>query len=171
MFRIVCMTVWKEFEGWVYEYFERDVELEALPGFEELVRLWRDRCRGREVPAWSDFDVFDFEGWHGFISVFEISYDPFDYSFTLSGTEVDGVFGRTMTGVKGSDLADARVEHPETMEFYEMTCSRMLISRTAGGINLKGREHVQATFVELPLSDDGIRATHTLEGLICRDMR
>ena len=71
-----------------------------------------------------------------------------------------------MTGVKGSELAETRVEHPAAMAFYEMTCSRMLIARTTGGLNVKGREHVKATFVEFPLSDDGLRANHTIEALI-----
>ena len=66
-------------------------------------------------------------------------------------------------------MAETRVEHPAAMEFYEMTCSRMLISRTSGGLNVKGREHIKATFVEFPLSDDGQRATHTLEALIRDD--
>ena len=159
------MAVWKEFDGWTYEYFERDIAPEALPGFEDLVRLWQEKREGRDVPAWANFDFYDFKGWHGQIGVFEITYEPFDYVCRLSGTLFDGIFERTMTGTKGSELAETRVEHPATMEFYEMTCSRMLIARTTGGLNVVGREHVQATFVEFPLSDDGVRATHTLEAL------
>ncbi len=161
----VCMAIWKEFEGWTYEYFDRDIEPGALPGFEDLVRLWQDRRGSRVVPSWSDFDFYDFKGWHGRISVNDISYDPFDYIVRLSGTEVDGIFGRTMTGAKGSELAEMRVEDSTTMEFYEMACRQMLIARLSGPLNLKGRAHVQATFVEFPLSDDGLKATHALEAL------
>ena len=160
------MTIWKEFEGWTYEYFDRDIEPAALPGFEDLVRLWQDRRGDRPAPTWSDFDFFDFKGWHGRISVYDISYDPFDYVARLSGTVVDGIYDRTMTGVTGSELAELRVEHPASMEFYEMICRQMLITRQSGTLNFKGREHVQATFVEFPLSDDGQKATQTLEALI-----
>jgi hypothetical protein len=118
------------------------------------------------VPSWSNFDFYDFKGWHSRIGVYEISYDPFDYVCRLSGTEVDGVFEQTMTGAKGSELAEMRVEYPVTMEFYEMTCRQMLIARTSGPVNLTGREHIQATFVDFPLSDDGLRATHTFEALV-----
>jgi len=162
------MTIWREFEGWTYEYFDRGIAPEALPGFEDLVRLWQDRRGGRAVPSWSDFDFYDFKGWHSQLGVYDIAYDPFDYACRLSGTIVDDVFEQTMTGAKGSELAEMRVEHPATMEFYEMICSQMLIARTTGGLNVKGREHVQATFVEFPLSDDGLRATHTLEALLGR---
>ena len=163
------MAIWKEFEGWILEYFDRDIAPEALPGFEDLVRIWRDKRGERPVPSWSDFDFYDFKGWHGRLAVYDISYDPFDYVIRLSGTAIDGVFDRTMTGVTASDLEDMRVEHPDSMAFYEMVCREMLISRQTGTLNFKGREHVPITFVEFPLSDDGQRATHTLEALIGHD--
>lgn len=159
------MTIWKEFEGWIYEYFDRDIEPAALPGYEDLVRLWQSKRGDRVVPSRSDFDFYDFKGWHGRLSVYDISYDPFDYTCRLSGTEVDVAYDQTLTGVTGSDLAEMRVEHPATMEFYEMTCRQMLISRQLGPLNFKGREHIQVTFVEFPLSDDGLRATQTLEAM------
>lgn len=159
------MTIWKEFEGWIYEYFDRDIEPAALPGYEDLVRLWQSKRGDRVVPSRSDFDFYDFKGWHGRLSVYDISYDPFDYTWRLSGTEVDVAYDQTLTGVTGSDLAEMRVEHPATMEFYEMTCRQMLISRQLGSLNFKGREHIQVTFVEFPLSDDGLRATQTLEAM------
>ena len=161
------MTIWKVFEDWTYEYFDRDIEPVALPGFEDFVRLLQDRRGDRVVPSWSDFDFYDFKGWHGRLGLYEISYDPFDYTCRLSGTEVDEAFGQTMTGTKGSELAELRVEHPFTLEFYEMVCREMLIARTSGPLNLKGREYIHATFLALPLSDDGLRATHVLEALYC----
>jgi len=161
------MTIWKEFEGWTYEYFDRGIEPAALPGFEDLVRLWQDKRGDRVVPSWSDFDFYDFKGWHGRIGVHEISYDPFDYNYRLSGTEIDRVFGQTMTGAKGSELAEMRVEDPLSMEFYEMTCRQMLITRISGPVNLKGRAHIHATFVDFPLSDNGLSSTHSFEALDC----
>ncbi len=160
------MTTWKEFEGWTYEYFDCDIEPSALPGFEDLVRLWQGKRGDRTVPSWSDFDFYDFKGWHSQISVYDISYDPFEYTTGLSGTKVDVAYDQTMTGLTGSELEDMRVEPSASMEFYEMTCRQMLISRQLGLLNFKGREHVKVTFVEFPLSDDGLRATQTLEALI-----
>ncbi len=159
------MAIWKELDGWTYEYFDRDIEPTALPGFEDLVRLWQDRRGDRVVPSWSDFDFYDFKGWHGRISMHDICYDPFDYITRLSGTEVDGVFNQNMTGIKGSNLADMWLEHPTAMEFYEIACRKMLIVRQSGSLKFKGREHVQCTFIEFPLSDDGLKATHTFEAL------
>ena len=160
------MTIWKEFEGWIYEYFDRDVEPATLPGFEALVRLWLDKRGERAAPSWSDFDFYDFKGWHGRMSVYDISYNPFEYTTRLSGTVVDGVYDRVMTGVTGTELEEMRVEPIASMEFYEMTCRQMLISRQLGSLNFTSREHVKVTFVEFPLSDDGLKATQTLEALI-----
>ena len=33
----VYVANWKKFEGWTYEYFDRDIEPAALPDFEDLV--------------------------------------------------------------------------------------------------------------------------------------
>lgn len=161
------MAVWKELEGWTFEYFEPDIEPSALPGFEGLVRLMQDRRGGRVVPSWSELDFYDFKGWHGRLCLFEIFYHPFDYTCRLSGTEIDALFGRNMTGATASELAEIRIENPLTMEFYEMTCSRMLIARTSGSLNIERRDHLHTTFVEFPLSDDGLKTTHTLEAIDC----
>ena len=70
-----------------------------------------------------------------------------------------------MTGISGLNGIDMWLEHPTAMEFYEMACRKMLIIRQSGSLKYEGREHVQCTFVEFPLSDDGLKATHTLEAL------
>ncbi len=152
------MTIWKEFEGWTYEYFDRDIEPAALPGFEDLVRLWQGKRGDRAVPSWSDFDFYDFKGWHGRLSVYDVSYDPYAYTCRLSGTEVTGL-----------ELEKKKVEPPAAMEFYEMNCRQMRISRLSGSLKIAGREHAQITFIEFPLSDDGLRATQTLEAMIVRE--
>ncbi len=165
------MAIWREFEGWTYEHFDRDIEPEDLPGFEDLVRLWQGKRGDRTVPSWSDFDFYDFKGWHGRISVYDISYDPFDYFCRLSGTKLDVAYGQSMTGMSGSKLAEQQVEHPASMEVFEIASRQMLITRQLGTLNFKGREHVQATFVEFPLSDDGLKSTQTLEALISHGVR
>ena len=159
------MAIWKEMNGWTFEYFEPDIEPSVLSGFEGLVRLWQDRRDGRVAPPWSDLDFYDFKGWHGRLCLYEISYDPFDFTCRLSGTEIDALFGRNFTDITASELAEMRIEVPLTMEFYEMTCSQMLITRTSGSLNFHEREHLHTTFIEFPLSDDQHKATHTLEAM------
>ena len=52
------------------------------------------------------------------------------------------------------------------MKFYEMAARNMYNSRTFGPIHWQNRKHVEVTFVELPLSDTGVRATHSLALMI-----
>jgi hypothetical protein len=49
----VYMAIWREFEGWTYEFFDRDIEPEALPGFEDLVSLGsrETEAGGGEMPG------------------------------------------------------------------------------------------------------------------------
>jgi hypothetical protein len=70
-----------------------------------------------------------------------------------------------MTGVTGSVLVGMEVGDVAAMESYEMACRQMPITRTPGPLNLKGRDPIRVSFVELPLSDGGLRATHTFEAL------
>lgn len=160
------MTLWREIDEWVYEHFDPDVDPDELVGFTSLARKWGEKKNGRTVPAWADFDYSDFVGWHGRLVVYEISYDPFSYVVRLSGVAADGLYGRTMTGATMEQIATQRLENDITNSFYEMTCRDMRIARTVGPLNAKGREFVRVTFMEFPLSDDGVRVTHTLEAFL-----
>ena len=161
------MAIWRERSGWTYEYLDRDVEPQELSGFEDLVLLWNERRGERAAPAWSDFDFPDFKGWHSCMAVYDVSYNPFEYTCRLSGTSLDWLYDRNLTGVTGSGLANSGAESPDAMEFSEIACTQMLITRTTGTINLRRFQRDPITFVEFPLTSDGHRATHTLEAFIC----
>ena len=47
------MTVWRDLDGWRYEYFDRDVDPATLTGFESLAQVWHSKRDGRAVPAWT----------------------------------------------------------------------------------------------------------------------
>jgi hypothetical protein len=161
-----AMAVWKEHDFWKYEMFERDIEPEMLPGFEDLVRLWRDKRGDRPMPAWSDFDFHDFVGWHGRIAMMEILFEPFDYRYRLFGEKISEQYRVDFTGKLGSELVDSDFERVEELEFYELVCRKMLISRVSGQLKQFRRPHVSATFVEFPLSDNGETTTHTVMAMI-----
>ncbi|MEQ8443011.1 MAG: hypothetical protein RIM33_14745 [Alphaproteobacteria bacterium] len=151
---------------WTYRSFEPDMAAEELPRFEELIRLWQSRRNGRRVPAWRDFDFLDFKGWHGLISVYEITYDPFDWKVRLSGTCVDHVFGQARTGKTRSELYADALEEEEATAFYEKACADQMICLTRGPINLQDRDFHWVEFLELPCSDGPEVATHTIEAMI-----
>jgi len=160
------MAVWKEFDFWKYEIFDRDTEPGMLPGFEDLVRMWQRKRGDRPAPAWSDFAFHDFASWHGRIVVTDVFYDPFDYRIRLFGEKVAERFKTDYTGKLGSELVDSDLEAAEDMAFYEKACRKMQITRVSGRLYWLRQQHVSATFVEFPLSDTGDRVTHLLAAMI-----
>ena len=160
------MPIWKKQDNWLYEFFERDIAPEKLPGFEDLVRLWQSRCDGRPAPALTDFDFYDFKGWHGRIVISDLSYDPFDYRFRLFGVKVADKLGADYTGRLYSQVVSEGLNPIDDFAFYEMTGRKMLISRVSGDLGWTGREYATATFVEFPLSDNGQMATHFMAAMI-----
>jgi hypothetical protein len=160
------VAVWKKRENWLYEIFERDVKPDALPGFQDIVRLWQGKCGDRPAPALADFDFYDFVGWHGKIIINDVSYDPFDYRFRLVGVDVADRLGADYTGRYYSELVADGINPIEDFEFYEMTSRQMLISRVSGDLSWTDRRYTGATFVEFPLSDNGKMATHLLAAMI-----
>jgi len=160
------MTVWKRTDDWLYEYFERDIAPDALPGFEDIVMLWQSRRGGRPAPALADFDFYDFKGWHGRIVLEDVFYEPFDYRFRLVGVDVTNRLGADYTGRLYSEVVAGGVNPIDDFEFYEMTCREMLISRVSGDLGWTNRQYTSAVFTEFPLSDNGRMATHLLTAMI-----
>jgi len=160
------VAVWKESDLWKYETFELDVEPEMLPGFEDLVRLWHDKRGDRPAPAWRDFGFHDFDGWHGRIAVSDVSYDPFDFRYRLFGEKMAEQFKADHTGKLFTHLIDIGQEPAEDLEFYEMACRGMLITRVSGQLYWLRRPHANVTFVEFPLSDNGETTTNFVEAMI-----
>lgn len=160
------MAVWRKVHNWLYEMFERDVEPAMLPGCEDLVRLWRDKRGDRSVPAWSDFDFYDFKGWHGRITLADVSYDPYDLRYRLVGTQVAERLGGDYTGKLYSEMVAEGMDPFDDFEFYEMTSRKMLVSRLSGDLRWAGQKYVTVTFVDFPLSDNGETTTHILSAML-----
>ncbi len=72
------MTIWRENPDWKYEYFDANASSDNFVGFEDIVDVWRCKSNNGKLPAWSDFDFYDFKGWHGFVGVAEYLYEPVD---------------------------------------------------------------------------------------------
>lgn len=156
------MTFWGNIQGFECHYFEALEDSPLLEPFASLVSVWRSKFDGKRIPKWSDFDFTDFRGWHSRLAIFDISYEPFDYIIRLSGEEFNSIAGRNMKGVTRNDLMAIAVEDILTDKFYEKASTEMLIAYQKG-INVVDREHLAVEFLELPLSDNGLHATHSIE--------
>ena len=61
----------------MFEYFSVDTEPSAFQldhgaDFKSIVALWQSKRPGNGLPAWSDFSLADFSGWHERMAVSEI---------------------------------------------------------------------------------------------------
>lgn len=160
------MTLWKTVDRWRYSYFDPDIDPQEVPVFSSLLEIWQSKRRDRKVPAWRDFDFYDFTGWHGKLTVYNISYDPFDYVVRLSGTYIDQLYQRSMKGMTLADMTSIAVQNTNAIEFYEMACKNLYVTHTIGPLNVRELDYKAVEYMEMPLSDDGVRATHTIEAAI-----
>ena len=160
------MAIWKKVDGWVYEYFELDTPASEFDGFEPIINLWNSKRTGTNIPSWSDFDFYDFKGWHGKVCKNTYQFNPFDYKVELFGVDFVELVGRDMTNMMGSELVNLGEEVALEMEYYEWICKNVYISRTHGTLFYEGREHKRANFLDLPLSDNGKTVTHSVEFML-----
>lgn len=157
------MTIWRQHQGWTYHYFEPDADPSLVPPFAEILTLWQSKRRGRRVPARSDFDFYDFKGWHGWVCIHAVRYDPFDYTVRLSGSHVDSLYGVLTQGYSRAEMNEIYSEQLVRDEFDEFICSNLLVSYIEGPLNIKDRTYTNVRYLELPVSDEGQKADHTIE--------
>lgn len=150
----------------MYETFERGLEPGLLPGCEDLVRMWQNKRGDRPVPAWTDFDFHDFTGWHGRITLADVTYDPFDFRYRLVGTKVAERLRKDYTGKFYTQMVQDGMDPIDDFEFYEMICRGMLVARLSGDLRWAGKTSVSVTFVDFPLSDDGTTTTQILTAML-----
>ncbi|MEQ9488579.1 MAG: hypothetical protein RIM72_06255 [Alphaproteobacteria bacterium] len=163
------MAFWGNIKGFTYHYFDPFEDAPELEPFRPLIEVWRLKCGERKVPAWSDFDFTDFAGWHSKIAIYDVSHNPFDYKIRLSGEEFNRVLGRNMKGVTRKDLLDVAVDDTLSDRLYEKAATDLLFAYTKG-TNVVDRQHIQVEYLQLPLSDNGIHATHSIEAINILDV-
>lgn len=160
------MVLWKVHDGWKYEFFEPDIDPATIPEFESLLKVWQSKRAGRRVPSWADFDFYDFKGWHGWICIYDVVYDPFDYSVRLSGTRIDELYGFPTKGYDRKRMNEVYAETALRDEFDEMNCRHLTIACITGPLNVEGKTYNRVSYLELPLSNDGKRAQNTIEAIL-----
>ena len=157
------MAVWKRLPNWTYELFEAETPAARFGAFEPLVALWHAKRADAGLPAWSDFDFFDFKGWHGRIAVQEIVTDPFDLRCRLWGTELTEILGSDNTGKLFSDLGSGYTDND--LGYLNELCRTGSIGRSHGSLDWLQKGYKSVAFLDLPLADDGATPTHLLTAL------
>lgn len=153
------------YEEWRIYGYPLDLSPTAFGPFENFVNIWTKNFNGCELPAWPDFDLMDFKGHWGYLSLFQLLDDGQVYRVTLWGTGLVNLTGREFTG---NTLADF---HPEDPEQFDSERSYIeFLARTPGiGFWIStfdpfGKGHVRIQCLDLPLSASRQRGevTHLL---------
>jgi len=151
----------KDSSDWDYRLYSCDTNAAEFGVFQPIVELWRSKRAQSKLPAWRDFEFQEFVGWHGWICVSDISYDPiFDTHYRLWGTNVTAILGYEMTGRSPRRNAEAPFEYDggysqAEFDFLEALARQPAIGIARGSIHWQGRDFVSYEEIILPLADDG----------------
>jgi hypothetical protein len=146
---------------WVYNVYDVDTSPSDLGVFQPIVALWRAKMVGDNLPAWKDFELEDFDGWYGWISVGDVSFkNGFDIHYRLWGTFVVDLLGYEMTGGSPRRINAGQVEYvggydQEEFDFLKLITQKPSIGIAAGSVHWHEFTHQKYTEITLPLADDG----------------
>lgn len=149
--------------AWHYRAYDPDTPPEAFGPLAPIVSLWQSkRSTAGGFPRWSDFNIQEFEGWWGQLSLAEIHHNPFDARWVLWGTKLVDWWGLEYTNQLISQqpyLGDTweKVERP----YLETLHSNRLVGFVSGTLEPQGREYHRIDGVDLPLEKEG-SITHIL---------
>ncbi|MEQ8665313.1 MAG: hypothetical protein RIC16_06280 [Rhodospirillales bacterium] len=153
--------LFKQIDGWTYEYFPSGESFSCPDHAAGFVELWAQKRGGRIGPALKDYDWDELKPWWGRMVITDILRDPFDYRYRLFGTHLTDVFETDPTGRKASELMDdTRYEISHDMQFYRFLCDNPAVVHSHGVLYWQDRDHIECDFVEVPLSHDGVTVTN-----------
>jgi hypothetical protein len=148
-------------DDWSYSVYDRETPAHDFGVFQELVTLWRSKGVDDKLPAWSDFELEDFVGWYGWVSVADISYtDIIDIHFRLWGTKLPDLQGYELTGKSPRLNTTEPYEYAygfdqDDFDYYEKIVKQSAIGITEGSVYWDNRSYKRYHEILFPLSDDG----------------
>jgi len=130
---------------------------EPLAGF---VDIWRAKRASGRLPAWRNFDFYDFVGWHGYVYVDQVvARDPLEMRCRLWGIELTELLGFDETGKLFSESPAAAA--PGRLEINSRVVGEGLVCLMSGRAVAWGT-HTLFTVVKLSCADDGVTVDHIL---------
>lgn len=149
--------------AWVYCTYLSDTPSDAFGPMSPIVALWRSKAPASGgFPMWRDFDILDFEGWWGQLSLAELHRDPVDVRWVLWGSILVEWWGKEYTNQLISEqpyLGDTweKVERP----YLERLIDERMIGFVSGTLKPQNRDFLHIDGIDLPLEKDGV-ITHIL---------
>ena len=158
--------------AWTY----RTYDPETAPGagafgpLSPTVALWRSRMgTAGELPLWRDFDILDFEGWWGQLSLAELHRDPIYARWVLWGTWLVDWWGKDYTNqVISQQPYLGSVWEKSERPYLEQVTKHRLMGFITGTLGQQQRDYVHVHGVDLPLGKDGV-VTHVMSAYRLRE--
>jgi len=148
---------------WQWRGYPSDTTSASFSQLAPFIDLWRSKSPQPGVfPTWRDFDLMDFEGWWGQVSLAEIMDDPFDVKWILWGTKITDWWGVDYTNKRMSETAmiqDVWLNYERG--YFQKLIQDRLIGYVNGTLAPQSRDHTFIRGVDLPLEQNG-RITHYL---------
>ena len=150
--------------NWKYYRYDLNEPVADFPHFESLWQRWQTKRADGRLPAWRDFDLIDFQGWYGFIIVYDVLHNPFDLKYRLFGTEMVTLYQTEYTG-KTIRENNFDIEDDKDLNHFEGLYNERQIGASTGPLYWDNRHWRNLTYLDLPLSDDGETVTHFLTAM------
>lgn len=130
-------------------------------GFDDLVALWQSRGRDGRLPAWADFSLADFEGWHSGMAMSEVLPGKYDVRFRFFGSDLVAMQGCDLTGqILSERLPEAYDNLYRTHFEVILTEPKIAVGRLLAASDTE--KDLMVLLLHLPLSDDGVTIDRVL---------
>ncbi len=148
---------------WRWRGYAADTSSQSFAQFASFLDVWRGKCPDSGVfPRWRDFDLMDFEGWWGQVSLAALLSEPFDVKWVLWGTKITEWWGIDYTNQRMSETALIQeVWQNYERDYFQRLIKHRLIGYVNGTLAPQERDHVYIRGIDLPLEDNG-KITHYL---------
>lgn len=132
--------------------------------FSDIVMIWQSKCQDGLLPAWQDFGVADFLGWHTYLALSEAEVGRDDLRFRFFGDGATALQGSDFTGSSFAEALPIAYE-----KLYRSHIQRLLEEPTIATARTPAAGNdVKQYFLQvahLPLSDDGVTVSKILHVL------
>ena len=154
---------------WTYRAYASDKPGCDFGPLASFVELWREKSPAPGVfPAWSDFDLMDFQDWWGKISLAEMHYEPLNLRWVLWGTIITNWWGADYTNKFITEIPAVHdVWENHERGYLERLIRERLIGFVTGSLSPQGRKFYYVCGVDLPLEKNGT-ITHVMSAyMLC----
>jgi hypothetical protein len=122
-----------------------------IPVFSEFIDLYYSKRGDREIPAWSDFRIRDFIGWHSNMALSQKEND--DYRFRIFGTGFTELFADDFTGLLLCEsMAPGHVQ--SSKKHFQCLVEGPKIGWVKGRVPVESRDYLPFEVIDLPLRNE-----------------